>query len=513
MSKVTNQLNNIIRNAGWAKSFADFSDVVKFKKITGIEWVNENMLSDADNEPKLLWMIAGGNCFPKIGGDEPVRPDVTPNTPAQDKIQEDIISKIKSGTNNITIDGLANNITIPTEARKTVTLTGKFQDGFTLTNVSDVNVTIVNTGDAASAIIESTSPHNDLTLTGKFVDVYATVRRVFADNANISSIIFDNTVEGTGDLYVKANWNSDVRVVTYNTNNISIDNASDDTILEKLEIVAPNATISLYGKWGDVTVTSGEDTLKLYYNSSIDKLTVVCGNVLVYSADPSNTIKEIIIPEKYTCKPFEYHAPSEGVNLAQNAGIYYIDSNITTSIDLNKYRYGIYKYINNATVASSADANLYLKSDADVTVEGGEWTNSNGYGVWLSNKDGKVKINSGKFTSDTSAVYAENGTIEIYGGEFSVNDGQDAKYLLNCYDSSYKSGTASIKVYGGKFHGFDPANSLSEGTTPVSFVVDGYKSVQTAENVWEVVAADVEIDEYVSEDAITNTITDTVEEK
>ena len=29
MSKVTNQLNNIIRTAGWAKAFADMDDVMK----------------------------------------------------------------------------------------------------------------------------------------------------------------------------------------------------------------------------------------------------------------------------------------------------------------------------------------------------------------------------------------------------------------------------------------------------------------------------------------------------
>lgn len=499
MSKVTNQLNNIIRNAGWAKSFADLTDVVKFKKITGIEWVTDDTLTDADNEPKLLWLIAGGKCFPKIGGDEPVRPNVTPNTDAQDKIQEDVISKIKAGTSNITIDGLANNLTIPAEARNTVTLTGQFQDGFTITNVSDVNVTIVNTGDAASAIIDSKSPHNDLTLTGKFTDVYTTVRRVFATKATMSSIVFDPTVEGTGDLYVNANWNSDVRVVTYNTNNISIENASNDTILEKLEIVAPNATVALYGKWGDVTSSTCDDTLKLYYNTSIDKLSVVCGNVIIYNADPAEIVKEVIIPEKYTIKPFEYHAPADGLNLSQSAGIYYINSNITTYVDINKYRHGMFKYINNAVVASKADANVYVKSDAKVVLENGEWSNSKGYGVWVANKDGKVTVNSGKFTASTSALYAENGVIEVYGGEFTVNDGEDPKYLLNCYDASYKSGAASIKVYGGKFHGFNPANSLSEGTTPVSFVADGYKSVQTSENIWEVVSEETDIKEYAPE--------------
>lgn len=54
MSKVTNQLNNIIRTAGWAKAFADMDDVMKYKKITGVDWVNKEYMTDADNEAKLL---------------------------------------------------------------------------------------------------------------------------------------------------------------------------------------------------------------------------------------------------------------------------------------------------------------------------------------------------------------------------------------------------------------------------------------------------------------------------
>ena len=57
MSKVTNQLDSIIRNAGWAKAFAEMDNVMKFKKITGVDWVTEDFFNDADNEPKLLWMI------------------------------------------------------------------------------------------------------------------------------------------------------------------------------------------------------------------------------------------------------------------------------------------------------------------------------------------------------------------------------------------------------------------------------------------------------------------------
>ena len=51
MSKVTNQLDSIIRNAGWAKAFAEMDNVMKFKKITGVDCVSEDFFYDVDNEP------------------------------------------------------------------------------------------------------------------------------------------------------------------------------------------------------------------------------------------------------------------------------------------------------------------------------------------------------------------------------------------------------------------------------------------------------------------------------
>jgi hypothetical protein len=116
----------------------------------------------------------------------------------------------------------------------------------------------------------------------------------------------------------------------------------------------------------------------------------------------------------------------------------------------------------------------------------GTWVNPNGYGMWLASDKGSIDIYGGHFIADTHAVYTEKGTINIYGGEFELNSG-DPKYLLNCKDDAYTAGTAKIIVYGGKFHNFDPANSMSEPGGPVSFVAPGYKSVEIEEGLWEVV--------------------------
>ena len=75
--------------------------------------------------------------------------------------------------------------------------------------------------------------------------------------------------------------------------------------------------------------------------------------------------------------------------------------------------------------------------------------------------------------------------LNIYGGVFEC-DG-DAKYLINCQDK-YRS-KCTVKIMGGTFVGFNPANNTAEGAN-TNFVADGYKAVETTYNgkaAWEVV--------------------------
>jgi len=69
-------------------------------------------------------------------------------------------------------------------------------------------------------------------------------------------------------------------------------------------------------------------------------------------------------------------------------------------------------------------------------------------------------------------IYCYLGTINIYAGVFK-NNGDDKKFLLNCYDANYRAGTAKIIVYGGKFYDFNPADNNAEGEH-TSFVPEGY---------------------------------------
>lgn len=106
---------------------------------------------------------------------------------------------------------------------------------------------------------------------------------------------------------------------------------------------------------------------------------------------------------------------------------------------------------------------------------------------------GKLVIENGTFVGNISAVYVFDGTAEIKGGEYSIqqlSDHNDYRYTLNCLDENYDDNIASFVVTGGTFHNFDPANCLAEGPN-TNFVAEGYTTQLKADttDVYEVVVA------------------------
>ena len=409
-------------------------------------------------------------------------------TEEQQVIEENVISQIAAGTYSITLEGTANNLTIPADTPKAVTITGSFQDGATITNEGGKSITINNTGDPVSIIV--ISPNATATLKGNYTDVWSGAKSISASGAHMNSVTFDTALEGTGNLSVNADWNDPVEVISYNTNNLTISNASDTTILEGCTIIAPRATVTLNGKWGEVEATVSSHTLYLSAACHVTKLKINSGNVIIYNSNYEENYDEIELAEGCTVGPFIKYVPAEGTNLTSNPGIYYIteDCAPTNSIVFGTFANGGYKFINNAHVlGGNKNAICLTRSAVNAYFEGdGIWENQRGYGIWKASAGGELKIYGGTFIAQTHAVYAETGFIEIYGGEFKIYE-DDKKYLLNCKDASYTAGTAGIKVFGGKFYGFDPAHSMSEPGGEVSFVQEGYQSVEVEPGVFEVI--------------------------
>ena len=90
---------------------------------------------------------------------------------------------------------------------------------------------------------------------------------------------------------------------------------------------------------------------------------------------------------------------------------------------------------------------------------------------------GSCTIESGTFVGNVHAVYVREGTLEVNGGTFSVqqtySDAQPYEFVLNCHDASYKDGSAKITVYGGSFKGFNPRDCEAEGVG-TNFCAPGY---------------------------------------
>ena len=95
----------------------------------------------------------------------------------------------------------------------------------------------------------------------------------------------------------------------------------------------------------------------------------------------------------------------------------------------------------------------------------------------------KLIIKSGTYWGGGTAIQVQKGSLEIYGGKFLVHPFSDPygyKYQINAIDKAYKNGTATIKIYGGSFYKFDPANSKSENPNG-DFVAAGYRVDSTNE--------------------------------
>lgn len=124
-----------------------------------------------------------------------------------------------------------------------------------------------------------------------------------------------------------------------------------------------------------------------------------------------------------------------------------------------------------------------------ISVQGGTLVISNGIIDALENDcyaidvqdGGKVIIESGTYKGNVHAVYVKNGEAEIKGGTFSIKQKyyddptKPYEFVINCYDDSYESGTASVTITGGSFENFNPANCKAEGLG-TNFVPEGYCS-------------------------------------
>lgn len=138
-----------------------------------------------------------------------------------------------------------------------------------------------------------------------------------------------------------------------------------------------------------------------------------------------------------------------------------------------------------------ANAILSITNGAKVTITGNGTIDAKENDCYTINVvKGDLTIENGTFYGNVSVVQVEEGTLSVKGGTFDLHQKWEgsSKYLFNCIDDAYASGSANVAISGGTFVGFDPsASPEGEGT---SYLALGYAPTDNADGTYGVKLAE-----------------------
>lgn len=130
---------------------------------------------------------------------------------------------------------------------------------------------------------------------------------------------------------------------------------------------------------------------------------------------------------------------------------------------------------------------LSVRADGSLTIKGTgvlKAKENDCYAVDVQD-GGKLVIEDGTYVGNAHAVYVYEGTAEIRGGKYSIQQKSSNPdpygYVLNCYDKNRENGIAKIVVSGGEFEKFNPADCVAEGPH-TNFLALGYKSTKVGDS-------------------------------
>lgn len=139
----------------------------------------------------------------------------------------------------------------------------------------------------------------------------------------------------------------------------------------------------------------------------------------------------------------------------------------------------------------NANAILSITNGAKVTITGNGTIDAKENDCYTINVvKGDLTIENGTFYGNVSVVQVEEGTLSVKGGTFDLHQKWDgsSKYLINCIDKAYASGSAKVAISGGTFVGFDLSVSPEgEGT---SYLAPGYAPTDNADGTYGVKLAE-----------------------
>lgn len=436
----------------------------------------------------------------------PEKPAETENSASQAQTASAISDAIENGGNSYTTgEGeTLNNITVPASAPKAVTLNGPVQDGATISNESSKGLTINNTNeDPIDISVSNASASTTVTLKGgEYNDIYAETNKLTAGTVNGTISLVP--VNENSAMTVGAGWEDGSSLVSDAAGTITVSN-SNSANEPSVNINTPNATVVMSGgQYDELTVTCSENTLKISGAFHAKKLIIKKGTVEFAAADIHDLVDELVTENEVKDTTYEI-SNSSIAGFSKNGISDVVEDVVSTSrVGFGVFANGTYRYnFNGHTVSlkgGTAAAMYFRGSNPTINIYGpGKIVESSGvYGIWVNSETTTVNIYDCGVEAYTHALYAQLGTINVYGGSFKLLDENPEldqnghlKFLLNCYDANYTAGKAHVNVYGGKFYNFNPAEAYSEPGGPVSYVAEGYHVVESVEDgipVFEVVA-------------------------
>ena len=139
----------------------------------------------------------------------------------------------------------------------------------------------------------------------------------------------------------------------------------------------------------------------------------------------------------------------------------------------------------------NANAILSITNGAKVTITGNGIIDAKENDCYTINVvKGDLTIENGTFYGNVSVVQVQEGTLSVKGGTFDLHQKWEgsSKYLFNCIDDAYASGSANVAISGGTFVGFDPsASPEGEGT---SYLAPGYAPTDNSDGTYSVKLAE-----------------------
>ena len=229
------------------------------------------------------------------------------------------------------------------------------------------------------------------------------------------------------------------------------------------------------------------------FNKSISEGFCADGFIPTKNADGTYGVKEghyvaQIGSKKYETLADAIHWATKGktitllTDVEQNSQLT-IDKSIT--LDLNG------KTIKNTQDiwGDNTNAILSITNGAKVTITGDGTIDAKENDCYTINVvKGDLTIENGTFYGNVSVVQVQEGTLSVKGGTFDLHQKWEgsSKYLFNCIDDAYASGSANVAISGGTFVGFDPsASPEGKGTR---YLAPGYAPTANADGTYGVVA-------------------------